>query len=279
VVEAVHDALVLGIRDYVRKCGFQKAVLGLSGGIDSSLVAVLAARALGPENVLGVAMPSPFSSQGSIDDSRQLAVSLGIGFDIIPITGVFHSYLDGLRSQFRGLAADTTEENIQPRIRGNILMALSNKFGHLVLSTGNKSEMSVGYCTLYGDMSGGLSVISDVYKTLVYQLARFINREAEVIPKAVIAKVPSAELRPNQTDQDTLPPYPVLDKILFYYIDEKLSPAEIIRKGFDRRTVDWTIKAVDRNEYKRRQAAPGLKITAKAFGMGRRMPIAAKFHA
>jgi len=277
-VASVHGALVLGLKDYVRKCGFKKVILGLSGGIDSALVGTLAVSALGPENVLGISMPSPYSSKGSIEDSRKLAKNLGIDFKVLPITDVFWSYKNTLQKEFQGLPEDITEENIQPRIRGNILMALSNKFGTLVLSTGNKSELSVGYCTLYGDMTGGLSVISDVPKTLVYKLARYINKNKEIIPKAIIKKIPSAELKPEQKDQDTLPPYPVLDKILYYYIDEKLSPSKIIQKGFDKKTVNWTVRAVDHNEYKRRQAPPGLKITAKAFGVGRRMPIAAKFH-
>jgi NAD+ synthase (glutamine-hydrolysing) len=276
-VEAVHNALCLGISDYVKKCGFKKVVLGLSGGIDSAVVCCLAADALGAENVMGVTMPSPYSSKGSIEDSRELAKNLGVDFKVIPISGVFSCYLKGMEEEFRGYEPNIAEENIQARIRGNILMALSNKFGYLVLSTGNKSEVSVGYCTLYGDMSGGLSVISDVYKTFVYKLAKYINRKREMIPEAIITKVPSAELRPDQTDQDTLPPYPVLDKILYYYIDEKISPEKIIRKGFDRKTVEWVVRTVDRSEYKRRQAAPGLKITFKAFGIGRRMPIAAKY--
>jgi len=273
-VEAVYQALILGLRDYLRKCGFKGAVLGLSGGIDSALVCCLAVEALGKENVFGVTMPSPYSSAGSVDDSRKLAENLGIRFEVIPISDIFESYMKTLSPHFQGKAADVTEENIQARIRGNIVMAFSNKLGYLALSTGNKSEMAVGYCTLYGDMSGGLSVISDVPKTLVYELCEYINREREIIPRAIIEKAPSAELRPNQRDQDTLPPYPVLDQILQYYIEEGWSAAEIIRAGFDEETVKWVIRTVDRNEFKRRQAAPGLKVTSKAFGNGRRMPIA-----
>jgi NAD+ synthase (glutamine-hydrolysing) len=276
-VATVHDALVLGIRDYCRKCGFKQAVLGLSGGIDSAVTAVLATRALGATNVLGVSMPSQYSSRGSLDDARQLAANLGIGYQVIPISDTHQAYLQMLAEQFAGRAPDTTEENIQARIRGNILMAISNKFGHLVLSTGNKSELSVGYCTLYGDMSGGLAAISDVPKQMVYELARFINREQEIVPQSSISKPPSAELRPNQTDQDTLPPYPVLDEILRYYVEEAYSVEQIAALGFDEQTVRWVARTVDRNEYKRKQAAPGLRVTTKAFGVGRRMPIAARY--
>lgn len=275
-IESVYHALVLGLRDYMRKCGFSRAVLGLSGGIDSALTAVLAVEALGKENVLGITMPSMFSSGGSVEDSRKLAEALGIQFKIIPIARVYQAYLETLSGHFEGRERNETEENIQARIRGNILMAFSNKFGYLALSTGNKSELAVGYCTLYGDMSGGLSVISDVPKTMVYELANYINREREIIPRTVIEKAPSAELRPNQTDQDTLPPYPVLDKILFYYIEEGYSLEEIVALGIDPETVKWVIRTVDRNEYKRKQAAPGLKVTSKAFGTGRRMPVAKK---
>ena len=274
-VESVYEALILGIKDYMRKCGFSKTVVGLSGGIDSALTCILAKEACGKQNVLGISMPSPFSSPGSIEDSRRLAGTLGIQFEIISITGIYHSYLETLR-EFFGEGMDVTEENIQARIRGNILMAFSNKFGYLVLSTGNKSELAVGYCTLYGDMNGGLAVLSDVPKTMVYELAHYINREGEVISKEILEKPPSAELRPNQTDQDTLPPYPLLDQILHYYIEEGCSQEEIASHVGNPDTVRWVIGAVDRNEYKRRQAAPGLKVTTKAFGVGRRMPIAAK---
>jgi len=279
IIESVYEALLLGIRDYMRKTGFRQAVVGLSGGIDSAVVAALAAAALGPENVLGVTMPSRFSSAGSVADSRQLAANLGIRFLIIPIAEVHEAYLRVLTPFFEGRPPDITEENIQARIRGNYLMALSNKFGYLVLTTGNKSELAVGYCTLYGDMSGGLAVIADVPKTMVYELARYINRHGEIIPAACLTKPPSAELRPNQTDQDTLPPYEILDGILKLYVDEGRSRAEIVAAGYDPQTVAWVLRTVDRNEYKRWQAAPGLKVTSKAFGTGRRMPVAARYAA
>lgn len=277
-VESVYRALVLGIRDYVQKCGFQSVVLGLSGGIDSALTASLAAAALGPGNVLGISMPSSHSSKGSVEDSRKLAYNLGIRFKVISIAPLYNAYLESLRPYFAGVAADLTEENLQARIRGNILMAFSNKFGYLVLSTGNKSELAVGYCTLYGDMSGGLSVLADVPKTMVYELAEYINREQLHIPREIIVKPPSAELRPGQTDQDELPAYDILDKILHLYIEEGLSATQLVQHGFDQDTVLWVIRAVDRNEYKRRQAPPGLKVTTKAFGSGRRMPIATRIH-
>jgi NAD+ synthase (glutamine-hydrolysing) len=276
-IESVYDALILGIRDYLRKCGFKKAVVGLSGGIDSSVTACLAAHALGKENVLGLAMPSQYSSKGSIQDSNKLSRNLDIPLKIISISGVLTSYLEALGEHFTGTAPDITEENIQARIRGSILMAFSNKFGHLVLSTGNKSELAVGYCTLYGDMSGGLAVISDVPKTMVYELARYINRKAEIIPREIIQNAPSAELKPNQRDQDTLPPYEILDKILYYIIEEGYGTDEVVEKGFDPETVRWVARAVAQNEYKRNQAAPGLKVTSKAFGVGRRFPIAARY--
>lgn len=276
-IESVHDALVLGIKDYVRKCGFRGVMLGLSGGIDSALTCALACEAVGQENVLGITMPGPFSSKGSVDDSIALAKNLGIQLKNISIGLINNAYLETLKPYFMGKQPDIAEENIQARIRGNILMAISNKFGYLVLSTGNKSEMAVGYCTLYGDMSGGLSVISDVPKTMVYKIASYINRNKEIIPQATIIKPPSAELRPNQTDQDSLPPYDVLDQILQYYVEDGLSADEIAAKGFTKETVIWVIKAIAQSEYKRRQAAPGLKVTSKAFGIGRRMPIAAKY--
>ena len=276
-IASVHDALVMGLRDYMCKTGFSRAVIGLSGGIDSAVTCCLAVKALGQENVLGITMPSPYSSMGSIEDSRQLARNLGIEFRVIPISGIYQAYLDTLKEHFAGRPPNEAEENIQARIRGNILMAMSNKFGYLVLSTGNKSELAVGYCTLYGDMSGGLAVISDVPKTMIYELALYINREIEVIPCASITKPPSAELKPNQVDQDTLPPYPVLDQILHHYVEEGHSVQEIVARGFDPDIVKWVARAVDRNEYKRKQAAPGLKVTTKAFGVGRRMPIAARF--
>jgi NAD+ synthase (glutamine-hydrolysing) len=276
-IKSVHDALVLGIKDYIRKCGFKGVMLGLSGGIDSAVTCALACEAVGPENVWGITMPGPFSSKGSVDDSIELAKNLGIQLKEIPISSINDTYLETLKPHFAGKPPDIAEENIQARIRGNILMALSNKFGYLVLSTGNKSEMAVGYCTLYGDMSGGLSVISDVPKTMVYKIASYINREREIIPRATITKPPSAELRANQTDQDSLPPYDILDQILQYYIEEGMSSEEITAKGFSSETVKWVIKAIAQSEYKRRQAAPGLKVTSKAFGIGRRMPIAARY--
>ncbi len=276
-LELVYQALLLGIRDYMDKCNFKKAVLGLSGGIDSALTCLLAADAIGPENVLAVAMPSPYSSKESVEDAEQLTKNLKVGFQTIPITPLYEVYLKTFQEQFNGQPQDITEENIQARIRGNILMAISNKFGYLTLSTGNKSELSVGYCTLYGDMSGGLSVIADVPKTMVYELARYCNRNEERIPKRIIDKPPSAELKPDQKDQDTLPPYDVLDKILELYLDQGVSKQDILKEGIDEKTVDWVIRALGRTEYKRRQTAPGLKVTTKAFGIGRRMPIAAKY--
>ena len=274
---ALHDALVLGVRDYLHKCGFKSAVLGLSGGIDSAVVACLAAEALGPENVLGVTMPTKYSSRGSIEDSRLLANALGIRFLEIPIQNAFDSVAAQFGQIFAGVPEDTTEENIQPRLRGLTLMALSNKFGHLLLSTGNKSELAVGYCTLYGDMCGGLSVISDVPKIMVYRLARYINRDREIIPVATIDKPPSAELKPDQRDQDTLPPYEILDPILQLYVEEQLSVGEIVQRGFEEKTVRWVQRRVDLNEYKRAQAVPGLKVTSRAFGVGRKMPVAQRF--
>ena len=279
-IEAAYGALVLGTRDYVRKCGFRKAVIGLSGGIDSALVAAIAADALGAENVTGVSMPGPYSSEGSITDAKCLAKNLGIALEMLPIGDIFQSYRSALAKIFAGLPADVAEENIQARIRGNLLMALSNKFGALVLSTGNKSEMAVGYCTLYGDMAGGLAVISDVPKTMVYDLARYANRGAERIPEAIFVKAPSAELRPNQTDQDSLPPYEVLDRILKAYVEDLRSPEEIaLHTGFRLDLVQSVARQVDRSEYKRKQAPPGLKVTSKAFSVGRRFPLAQKFQA
>ena len=265
---------MLGVRDYFKKCGFKAAVLGLSGGIDSAVVACIAAEALGPKNVLGVTMPTRYSSEGSILDSQQLAGALGIDFASIPIDRAFEVFEAQFAQIFQGLPGNETEENMQPRLRGMTLMALANKFGRLVLSTGNKSEMAVGYCTLYGDMCGALSVISDVAKTDVYRLARWINRDAEIIPEATLEKPPSAELRPDQRDQDTLPPYDVLDPILKLHVEEMRSSEEIIAAGFEEKTVHWILNRVRLNEHKRVQAAPGLKVTMRAFGMGRRMPVA-----
>ncbi|HEX4348461.1 MAG TPA: NAD+ synthase [Vicinamibacterales bacterium] len=271
-------ALVLGARDYARKCGFTRVVLGLSGGIDSALTAAIAADALGAANVLGVLMPSPFSSQGSVDDSLAVAAHLGIDTLTIPITGAMEAMTGALQPAFAGTARDVTEENIQARIRGNLLMALSNKRGALLLTTGNKSELAVGYCTLYGDMSGGLGVIADVPKTMVYRIARWLNQQSSraVIPESILTKAPSAELRPNQTDQDSLPPYDVLDDILQRHIERHQTPEEIVAAGFDIATVARVLALVRSAEFKRKQAAPGIKVTDRAFGTGWRMPIAAK---
>jgi NAD+ synthase (glutamine-hydrolysing) len=302
--EELFGALSLGVRDYFRKCNFHSAVIGLSGGIDSAVTAVIAVNALGAENVTGVSMPSAYSSRGSIDDARALARNVGIKFLDIPIADAFGVFKSQFKEIFKGLPENETEENIQPRLRAMTLMALSNKFGHLVLSTGNKSELAVGYCTIYGDMAGGLAVISDVPKTMVYELARWINSDyarpaigvnrpypsratgrggspelpaAEIIPRSTIEKPPSAELKPNQKDQDTLPPYEILDQILQLYVEENLSARDIIARGFDEKTVRWMQRRVDLNEYKREQAAPGLKVTSRAFGVGRNMPIAQRY--
>jgi NAD+ synthase (glutamine-hydrolysing) len=274
-VESVYRTLVLGVRDYVRKCGFEKVVLGLSGGIDSSLTAVIAADALGPANVVGVAMPSPYSSEGSLKDARALANNLGMRLEEYSIGDVYAAYrrLFGRKPED---APDLADENVQARIRGNILMALSNRNRYLVLSTGNKSEIAVGYCTLYGDMSGGLAAIADIPKTMVYEVARFSNSLKSAIPEAVFTKPPSAELKPNQADQDTLPPYDVLDGILKAAIEENKSEDEIVALGFEATLVAKVVRWIKLNEYKRRQAAPGIKVTSKAFGIGRRYPIARK---
>jgi NAD+ synthase (glutamine-hydrolysing) len=313
IPEQLFAALSLGLRDYCRKCNFRSVVVGLSGGIDSAVTAAIAADALGAENVTGVSMPSQYSSRGSIDDARALVRNLGIKFLEIPITEAFKIFKAQFKEIFKGLPENETEENMQPRLRAMTLMALSNKFGHLVLSTGNKSELAVGYCTLYGDMAGGLAVISDVPKTMIYELARWINSDyaqqaiespalsavervnrpfpsaaigkagspeppqGEIIPKSTIEKAPSAELKPNQKDQDTLPPYEILDQILQLYVEENLSARDIISRGFDEKTVRWVQRRVDLNEYKREQAAPGLKVTSRAFGIGRRMPIAQRY--
>ncbi|MEI6035571.1 MAG: NAD+ synthase [Verrucomicrobiae bacterium] len=275
----LRDALVLGLRDYMNKCGFRTAVLGLSGGIDSAVTACLAVEALGADRVTGVAMPSPFSSEHSVEDALLLAKNLGMKCLKIPISASFEALKAQMAESFAGAAEDTTEENMQARLRGLTLMSLSNKFGHLLLTTGNKSELAVGYCTLYGDMCGGLAVISDLPKTAVCRLAEFLNRSAgrDVIPRRTIEKPPSAELRPNQTDQDSLPPYEILDEILRLYVEEHFSARAISARGFEEETVRWVIRRVDLNEYKREQAAPGLKVTGRAFGIGRRMPIAQKF--
>ena len=277
VVASAYSALVLGTRDYVHKCGFRSAVLGLSGGIDSALTACVAVDALGKENVIGVGMPGPYSSQGSIDDAAELARNLGIRFEQVPIGGMFEAYTKALGPVFAGRAADVTEENIQARIRGSLLMAISNKFGSLLLTTGNKSELGVGYCTLYGDMCGGLAVISDVPKTLVYELSNYVNSRSPVIPRSTIEKPPSAELRPAQKDSDSLPDYAVLDNILEDYVEENRAPDEIAAAhGYGPELVRRVACMVDKSEYKRQQAAPGLKISEKAFGFGRRYPIAAR---
>jgi NAD+ synthetase len=295
IPEQIFAALSLGLRDYCRKCNFRSVVVGLSGGVDSAVTAVIAAHALGAENVTGVSMPSPYSSRGSIEDARMLARNLGIKLFEIPITDAFQVFKAQFKEVFKGMPENETEENMQPRLRAMTLMALSNRFGHLVLSTGNKSELAVGYCTLYGDMAGGLAVISDVPKTMIYEVARWINSDyakasgdrrdppslspsvAGIIPTSTIEKAPSAELKPNQKDQDTLPPYEILDQILHLYVEENLSARDIIARGFDEKTVRWVQRRVDLNEYKREQAAPGLKVTSRAFGMGRKMPIAQKY--
>jgi NAD+ synthase (glutamine-hydrolysing) len=274
---SAYAALVLGTRDYIHKCGFGKAIIGLSGGIDSALTAAIAADAIGAENVIGVGMPGPYSSQGSIDDARALAQNLGIRFELLSINAAYEAYRETLKGVFSGLKEDVTEENLQARARGALLMALSNKFGAIVLSTGNKSELGVGYCTLYGDMVGGLAVISDVPKTLVYRLSEYVNSRRVLIPQATLEKAPSAELRPDQKDSDSLPPYEVLDAVLEDYVEDSHSADRIAAdRGVDIETVKRVIRMVDRAEYKRQQAAPGLKISPKAFGYGRRFPIAAK---
>ncbi len=275
--EQVFRALTLGLRDYLEKCGFKSAVLGLSGGIDSAVTACITVAALGKERVHGISLPSQFSSQGSLDDARVLAQNLGIRYDVVPIQPAFQAAKTQLGDLFAGKQEDVTEENIQARLRGVVLMALSNKFGSLLLTTGNKSEVAVGYCTLYGDMCGGLAVIADVPKTMVYRVARWINRDQEIIPRASITKPPSAELRPGQTDQDSLPPYEVLDRILEDYVVRLKTPAEIIASGVAEADVRRVVRLIDFSEYKRRQAAPGLKVTSKAFGMGRRIPIAQRY--
>jgi len=275
--EAAYRALVLGTRDYVRKCGFKKVLVALSGGIDSALVAAIATDALGAENVVGVGMPSPYSSAGSIDDSRHLAANLGIRYEVIGISGLFAEFTRALEPLFKGTKPDITEENIQSRIRGVLLMALSNKFSALVLTTGNKSEMAVGYCTLYGDMVGALAVIGDLVKTRVYAVCRWLNRSGEVIPAAILEKPPSAELRPGQKDTDSLPPYEVLDPILEAYVERYETPEQIAQANeFPLELVQQVVRLVERSEYKRQQAAPVLKVTSKSFGMGRRFPIAVK---
>ncbi|MEY2924893.1 MAG: hypothetical protein RLZZ337_1441, partial [Bacteroidota bacterium] len=273
----IHDALVMGVRDYFNKLGFKKAVLGSSGGIDSAVVHALAVEALGAENVKAIMMPSKYSSEGSVVDAVKLAENLGSPYSIIPIKSVFDAFKETLADEFNGAPENVAEENMQARSRGVILMSISNKFGPIVLNTSNKSESAVGYSTLYGDMCGGLSVIGDLYKEQVYEMARFINRYGEVIPYEIINKEPSAELRPDQKDSDSLPPYPVLDKLLFHYIEERKGWQEIVALGFEEEMVRRIVKMVDRNEYKRFQASPTLRISHKAFGVGRQMPIVAKY--
>jgi NAD+ synthase (glutamine-hydrolysing) len=278
-LETVFEALVLGTRDYLRKCGIAKVVIGLSGGIDSAVTAAIAYYAVGPKNMALLFMPSKYTSSASVEDAKAMALNLGAKLEVIPIDDVAKSYGKALANAFKGTRPVVTEENIQARIRGNYLMAYSNKFGHLPLATGNKTELAVGYCTLYGDMSGGLAIISDVQKTDVYRLAELINRKKDIIPRRIIERAPSAELKTGQTDQDVLPPYDVLDQVLECHVDQHMSRDQIVEKGFDRDTVAWVIEAVRKNEFKRRQAAPGIKITSKAFGSGRRMPIAARYDA
>ena len=275
--QEIARGLILGLRDYIRKCGFKDVVIGLSGGIDSAVTAAIAVEALGKEHVTGIAMPSKFSSQHSIDDARALAQNLGIAFHITPIEPIYMPYETAFDELFGEKKFDITNENVQARIRGNLLMAWSNRTGAMVLSTGNKSELAVGYCTLYGDMAGGLALLGDVYKTMVYRVAKWMNREREVIPTSSITKPPSAELRPNQTDQDSLPPYDVLDEILKLYIEEWLEVDQITARGFDRDLVARILKLVDTNEFKRRQAAPTIRVSSKAFGSGRQMPIAQRW--
>ena len=276
-IKLIHDALIVGIRDYFQKLGFKKAILGLSGGIDSAIVAVLATKALGAENVRVLLMPSQFSSGHSVDDARQLAETLGIQYDIVAIKPMFDAFETALAQQFAGQAFNVTEENIQARVRGTLLMAMSNKFGNILLNTTNKSEMSVGYGTLYGDMCGGLAVLGDVYKTEIYELVKYLNKDGEVVPQNTITKPPSAELRPGQKDTDSLPPYEVLDPLLFQYIECRKGPSELIAMGFDEALVKRVLRMVNINEFKREQAAPVIRVSTKAFGMGRRMPIVGKY--
>jgi len=275
--EDITNGLILGLRDYIRKCGFKDVVIGLSGGIDSAVTAVLAVEALGKEHVTGIAMPSQFSSKSSLDDACALARNLGIAVQVVPIESIYKPYEQSFNKMFNNNAFDITNENVQARIRGNILMAWSNRTGAMVVSTGNKSELAVGYCTLYGDMAGGLALLGDVYKTSIYRVAEWINREREIIPRSTMTKPPSAELRPNQTDQDTLPPYEVLDGILRLYVEDWKEVDEIVAEGYDRELVEKVLRAVDTNEFKRRQAAPTIRVSSKAFGSGRQMPIAQRW--
>jgi NAD+ synthase (glutamine-hydrolysing) len=276
-IQLIHDALILGIQDYFRKMNLKKAIFGLSGGIDSAVVAALAARALGADNVRCLLMPSQYSSDHSVNDARQLAEKLGIQYDIVPIESVFEAYMGILKPHFFGLPSNITEENVQARVRGMMVMAFSNKFGNILLNTSNKSEMAVGYGTLYGDMCGGLAVLGDVYKTQVYELANYINKDSEVIPVNSITKPPSAELRPNQKDSDSLPDYDILDKVLYQYIEKRQGPKELIAMGFDEKLVARILRLVNINEFKREQTAPVIRVSSKAFGTGRRMPIVGKY--
>ncbi len=276
-IQLIHDALIVGIQDYFRKMNLKKAIFGLSGGIDSAVVAALAARAIGADNVRCLLMPSQYSSDHSVNDARQLAEKLGIQYDIVPIESVFESYMGVLKPHFFGMPSNITEENIQARVRGMMLMAFSNKFGNILLNTSNKSEMAVGYGTLYGDMCGGIAVLGDVYKTQVYELAKYINKDSEVIPLSTITKPPSAELRPNQKDSDSLPEYDILDKVLYQYIEKRQGPKELIAMGFDEKLVARILRLVNINEFKREQTAPVIRISSKAFGTGRRMPIVGKY--
>jgi NAD+ synthase (glutamine-hydrolysing) len=276
-VELIHDAVVTGIRDYFQKLGFKKAILGLSGGIDSAVTAVMAVRALGNENVRGILMPSQHSSDHSVTDARQLALNLGIQYDLVPIEPMYQAYADALKPHFWAYAPNVTEENIQARVRGTLLMAMSNKFGNILLNTTNKSEMSVGYGTLYGDMCGGLAVLADIYKTEVYELAAYINKNVAVIPPNSIEKPPSAELRPGQKDSDSLPPYEILDPLLYNYIECRQGPRELLEMGFDKALIDRVLRMVNTNEFKREQAPPVIRVSRKAFGMGRRLPIVGKY--
>jgi len=276
-IERIHDALVLGIKDYFAKLGFTKAVLGLSGGVDSALVLYLAVQALGKDNVLSVLLPSHFSSSHSVDDSLALVKNLGSPHEVIAIEDCFQQYLTTLKPQFKDLPFGIAEENIQARVRGTLLMAMSNKFGYILLNTTNKSEAAVGYGTLYGDMCGGLAVLGDVYKTQIYDLCKFINRNTEIIPEHILTKAPSAELRPNQKDSDSLPDYDTLDKVLFQYIEQRKGPVELVAMGFDEALVKRVLRMVNMNEWKRFQAAPILRVSPKAFGMGRRMPIEGRY--
>ena len=276
-IQLIHDALIVGIQDYFRKMNLKKAIFGLSGGIDSAVVAALAATALGADNVRCLLMPSQYSSDHSVNDARQLAEKLGIQYDIVPIESVFESYMGVLKPHFLGIPSNITEENIQARVRGMMLMAFSNKFGNILLNTSNKSEMAVGYGTLYGDMCGGIAVLGDVYKTQVYELAKYINKDSEIIPLSTLTKPPSAELRPNQKDSDSLPDYDILDKVLYQYIEKRQGPKELVAMGFDEKLVARILRLVNINEFKREQTAPVIRISSKAFGTGRRMPIVGKY--